>query len=322
MNTLRDELEKRLFLTSPGIETFLIFQQGFELPEFCAFVTHEDDEAWASLQQELLEPTLAVAANNKMGLMLDVLTWRAHGDFLQKIGRHTSDIESVNARAVRQTHALIDRWRCSNSIDTDDFPVIVTGDIGPRGDGYMAESASANSISARDYHQHQVDALAAANTDVLCALTMTTATETIGIVQAASRAQLSIVVSPTVETDGRLPDGTPIGRFIEKVDNATNGNPLFYMVNCAHPDHLVPSLQAAREQDASWLSRFKGFRANASNKSHEELDNSDTLDRGNVPQLAEKVATMATDFDLRVVGGCCGTDHEHLSEIAKRLVCK
>ena len=309
-------LQERVYLAGAGTETYLIFQQGFELPEFCAFLVHENEEAWKTLAQNLIEPILQTAANHGYGVLLDALVWRAHRDFLGKVGHRADELEKINARAVRLTREVVDRWRQEHGHDAISLPALIVGDIGPRGDGYQVQDADVTSDAARKYHTDQIQALAAADVDLICALTMTTVAESIGIVQASSACGLPVMVSPTVETDGRLPDGVSLGDFVDHVDDATDGAPLIYMVNCAHPNHLLPTLEAARTEDATWLSRFRGFRANASTRSHEELDNSTELDRGNVPTLARQMSQMRSEYDLQVIGGCCGTDHEHLQAMA------
>ncbi|MBI5088351.1 MAG: homocysteine S-methyltransferase family protein, partial [Actinobacteria bacterium] len=106
------------------------------------------------------------------------------------------------------------------------------------------------------------------------------------------------------------------GDAIEEVDAATDATPAYFMINCAHPTHFMPSLDA----DASWLARVRGVRANASRLSHQELDSADELDRGDAADLAELYRALGATFDLRVVGGCCGTDHEHVAAIAEAVV--
>jgi homocysteine S-methyltransferase len=151
---------------------------------------------------------------------------------------------------------------------------------------------------------------------VLVGTTMTSIAESIGLVRAASETGLPVIVSPTVETDGRLPDASPPGDFVRRVDDATGGAPLFYMVNCAHPTHVRPTLERAAGEGAGWLGRFAGFRANASARSHAELDESPELDRGDPEALAGELADLKRRFGLRVGGGCCGTDAEHIAAIA------
>jgi S-methylmethionine-dependent homocysteine/selenocysteine methylase len=248
--------------------------------------------------------------------MLDALVWRAQPDFLEKLGRAPDRLGPINAEAISRTREAVARWRRANGHDEQSLPVLIAADVGPRGDGYRVEDTAVTAAAARAYHRPQIHAVADAGADLVCALTMTGLQESIGIVEAAKDRGLPVIVSPTVETDGRLPDRSELGPFIRKVDAATDAAPLFYMVNCAHPTHLLPTLEAARAADEPWLGRFRGFRANASKKSHEELDESPELDRGDVGELARAVAQMRETYGLRVVGGCCGTDHEHLTAIA------
>ena len=314
MDTTISELFKaHTFITNAGTETYLAFQQKFELPEFCGFLVHEDESAWAELEKNYLAPILKTAADNNRGLLLDALVWRAQPDFISKLGRTVTELGPINKRAVAITRTAVDRWRADNAYNRDNFPVLITADIGPRGDAYQVEDPSFSSHAAYEYHRPQLEALAGAGVDLVCALTMTTVAESVGVAQAAEAFGLPVIVSPTVETDGKLPDGTPLGLFIEQVDCATNLAPLFYMVNCAHPNHLLPTLEAARQNRDGWLSRFRGFRANASVKSHEELDNSPELDRGDVVELGQQMKDMQERYKLSVIGGCCGTDHEHLA---------
>jgi len=305
-------LSERTFLTFAGDETYLLYIQGFPLREFCAFEVFDDAQAWRRMQDELLRPIADAAAANGMGLLAGCLVWRASADYLARLGGR--DLTAVNRQAVERTRAFLDEWRTSGEAARA-TPVIVTGDIGPRGDGY-AVSGPVSVGAAYDYHAPQIEVLARAGVDLLLPLTMTNLPETVGIVRAAARAGLPVLVSPTIEPDGRLPDGTPLGDFIAAVDQQTSGTPVGYMVNCVHPSHLGPVLAAAADAGAPWLARFRGTRANASTKTHAELDNSTALDRGDPAALARGVADLQRDYQLTIVGGCCGTDADHLARIA------
>ena len=305
-------LSERTFLTFAGDETYLLYIQGFPLREFCAFEVFDDAQAWRRMQDELLRPIADAAAANGMGLLAGCLVWRASADYLARLGGR--DLAAVNRNAVERTRAFIDEWR-NGSEAARATPVIITGDIGPRGDGY-AVSGPVSVGAAYDYHAAQVEVLARAGVDVLLPLTMTSLPETVGIVRAAARAGLPVLVSPTIEPDGRLADGTPLGELVGAVDQETSGTPIGYMVNCVHPSHLGPVLAAAAHAGAPWLARFRGMRANASTKTHAELDNSTELDRGDPAALARGVGELQRDYRLTIVGGCCGTDAEHLACIA------
>jgi S-methylmethionine-dependent homocysteine/selenocysteine methylase len=170
-----------------------------------------------------------------------------------------------------------------------------------------------SAAEAANYHALQARAFAEAGAAMITAVTMTYVEEAIGVTRAAAEAGLPVVISFTVETDGRLPSGQPLGEAIVAVDAATGSEPVYYMVNCAHPSHFDHILSGGTD----WLQRVKAIRANASRMSHEELDNAEELDRGDPAELARDYLALRRLLpDLRVVGGCCGTDHEHISAIS------
>jgi S-methylmethionine-dependent homocysteine/selenocysteine methylase len=168
---------------------------------------------------------------------------------------------------------------------------------------------------AAAYHGLQARAFAEAGAQMVSAITMTYAEEAVGVARAAAAVGLPAVISFTVETDGRLPSGQAIGDAIAQVDDASRVAPAYYMVNCAHPTHFAKELEAG----APWLARVHGIRANASRLSHAELDEATDLDRGDIAELATLYASIGSVIDLCVVGGCCGTDHEHVASIAGAL---
>ena len=309
-------LTERRFMTGGGTETYLAFHQQFPMREFCAFEIFEDEAALAEMESAYLYPLISAVDAHGHGLLLDALVWRAHPDYVVALGYGPADLRRLNELAVSRTHAAVEVWREREGRPSGDFPILVAADIGPRGDGYRVDTAP-SVADAFDYHRAQLRVLAGTKTDVVCAWTMTNASEAIGITQAAREWELPVIVSATVETDGHLPDGSTLGEFIHRVDDATDGLPVFYMVNCAHPTHLADTLETARRRGEDWLQRFKGLRANCSKKSHEELDNSTELDRGNPQELADQLAVLQEAYELQVLGGCCGTDVEHIAEIAR-----
>jgi S-methylmethionine-dependent homocysteine/selenocysteine methylase len=195
-------------------------------------------------------------------------------------------------------------------------PVVVSGCIGPRGDGYDP-GAIMTVEEAEAYHGRQAQALASAGPDLLSAITMTNVNEATGIARAARSVGLPVVISFTVETDGRLPTGDTLAAAIGAVDAATNSYPAYYMINCAHPTHFADAIDA----DAAWAKRIGGVRANASRCSHAELDAMTELDAGDPDELAELYRTLRDRLPgLNVLGGCCGTDIRHIVAIAESCV--
>ena len=296
------QLDGHLFLTDGGIETSLIFHQGLDLPEFAAFILLDDDEGVDQLRR-YYEPYLALAKESGVGFVLETPTWRASPGWAARLGVSAEQLDALNRRAI----SLMEELREG----AGDAPVVISGCVGPEGDGYRpAELLSEE--AARDYHSTQIGTFADTAADMVTAITMTYANEAIGVAQAARDAGLPAVISFTLETDGRLPNGQGLGEAIEEVDEATGGAPSYYMINCAHPTHFEDVLAT----DAPWRDRIRGLRANASTMSHDELDEAEELDDGDPADLGVRYAALRSRLpNLNVLGGCCGTDHRHVAAI-------
>jgi S-methylmethionine-dependent homocysteine/selenocysteine methylase len=293
------------FLTDGGLETTLIFQQGVELPEFAAFVLLETDEGQERLRH-YFSTYAAIAQRQGAGFVLESVTWRANPDWGRRLGYSDEALAEVNRAAVQ---LLVDLRAAQ---ETARSPMVVSGCIGPRGDGYVP-SALMDEAEAERYHAWQIGVFAETDADMVCALTMNYAAEAIGVARAAARAGMPVAISFTAETDGRLPTGQTLREAIERVDGATDGAPAYYMVNCAHPTHL----RGAFDDGGPWLERVRGFRGNGSAKSHAELNESTELDADDPVALARLHSPIFRDLkNLRVVGGCCGTNDRHVAHIA------
>ena len=291
------------FITDGGMETTLIFRDGLELPEFASFVLL-DDPAGTEALLSYYEPYLEIARERGVAILLDAPTWRASRDWGRRLGYSPEALADVSRRAV----ALLESLRESTGGEPE---IVISGCIGPRGDAYRAD-ATMTAEEAERYHSEQAETLAGTSADLVSALTLTYANEAVGIARAVGRTGLPVAISFTVETDGRLPSGQTLGEAIEQVDAETGRAVAYFMVNCAHPSHLSPALEAA-----PWVDRVRGLRANASTKSHAELDEAEELDEGDPAELASAYRELRTRLpNLNVVGGCCGTDHRHVDAIS------
>lgn len=303
------QLNAPICLTDGGLETTLVFTDGFELPDFAAFGLLADPVGRAALTR-YYDAYATIAVRERVGIVLETPTWRANPDWAARQGYTIEDLDFVNTDAV---DLLLDQRARHESPET---PVVISGCIGPRGDGYQV-GATMTPDEARSYHAVQVRSFAAAPTDLVTATTMTYAEEATGIAKAAQAAGLPVVISFTVETDGRLPTGQPLGDAIQTVDTATGGYPTYYMVNCAHPTHFQHLFAGTPD----WTERLGGIRANASALSHTELDEAETLDSGDPVDLAERYKELRQVLPtLRVLGGCCGTDHRHIDAISRHCI--
>ena len=290
------------FLTDGGIETTLIFLEGMELPDFAAFHLLKRKEGVEALRR-YFRTYAALAQRHGTGLVLESPTWRASADWGAKLGYGAKEIVEANRGAI----ALMEEVRAEVR-----GKAVISGCIGPRGDGYQpGKRMSAREAEA--YHATQVRAFEDSAADMVAAITMNYPEEAIGIANAAKEAGMPVAVSFTVETDGRLPAGMTLGAAIERVETFTSAYPAYYMINCAHPAHFEAVLGAGE----AWAKRIRGLRANASRKSHAELNDSTELDIGDPAELAREHAALKRRLpQLNVLGGCCGTDHRHVDQIA------
>jgi S-methylmethionine-dependent homocysteine/selenocysteine methylase len=282
------------------METVLIFDYGLELPDFASFVLLDQPAGVQALRSYYVR-FLDIARERAAGIVLDTPTWRANADWGERLGYSPEALADVNRRGV----ALLEELRR----DAKGMQLVISGCIGPRGDGYQVGDAM-TSDEAESYHQPQVETFAGTTADLVSALTLTYVDEAVGIVRAAEKAGIPSVVSFTLETDGRLPSGQALNEAVAEVDAETGAAAAYFMVNCAHPTHFEHVLADGG------LERVRGLRANASSKSRAELDEAEELDQGDPHELAEQYRSLRRAWpNLTVVGGCCGTDHRHVDEI-------
>jgi homocysteine S-methyltransferase len=294
----------RVFLTDGGLETTLVFHHGIDLPAFASFPLLDTDDGRAALRDYFL-PYLEAARTQRAGFVLDTATWRANPDWGRELGYDAAALDRVNRDAVAFALALREE-----AGDTP-APIVVNGVVGPRGDGYVADTLM-SPTEALAYHAPQVAAFAAAGAEMVSAVTMTYAEEAVGIANAAAAAGLPVAISFTVETDGRLPSGQALRDAIEQVDAETLGYPAYHMINCAHPSHFADVLA----EGGAWRGRIAGIRANASALSHAELDAAEELDEGDPLALGGDYAALRPHLTaVTVLGGCCGTDARHIAAV-------
>lgn len=301
------QLSGGLFLTDGGVETDLIFNHGIEVREFASFTLLATPEGRAALTR-YFEGFLDLAKERNAGFILDSATWKAHAHWAESLGMDTAELRAANEESIRFIADLRARYSANAK------PIVLSAVVGPRGDAYRPKSRISME-AAEDYFSEQLGWLAATDADMVAAVTFNQAGEAAGLARAARTVGMPAVISFTVETNGALPTGQALADAIAQVDDATNNFPAYYMINCAHPDHFTGVLQ-----DAPWARRIRGVRANASRRSHAELDAAAELDAGDPQELAGQYRQLARRMPwLNVFGGCCGTDLRHVNEIARGL---
>jgi S-methylmethionine-dependent homocysteine/selenocysteine methylase len=311
MSRYRENLPQQadnLFLTDGGLETTLIYHEHIDLPFFAAFELLNSSSG-VDVLRRYFATYAELAQRRGVGIVLETPTWRGNKDWGAKLGHGTDSLAEMNWQAVGLVSETRDLW------ESQQTPVVISGNIGPRGDGYRAD-ARMSVVEAAEYHSDQIRTFAQTEADMVAAVTMTYIEEAAGIALAARDAGMPLALSFTVETDGRLPSGETLAAAVEWVDACSHHYPAYYMINCAHPTHFMSALA---ELGAA-TDRIRGLRANASRLSHAELDVSTELDAGNPQSLAEEYRAIRQLLpQLRVVGGCCGTDQRHVEAICQAL---
>ncbi len=301
------QLSGDIFLTDAGVETDLIFNHGIEIRKFAAHTLLPTPEGRAALAR-YFEGFLRLAKEMDTGFILDSVTWKAHAHWASSLHASRAELRAANEDSLRFIADLRERFGGNAK------PIVLNAVMGPRGDAYRPEAEIAME-AAEEYFTEQLGWIAATEADMVTALTFNQAGEAAGLARAARAAGLPAVVSFTVETNGALPTGQMLSDAIKQVDDATEGYPSYFMINCAHPDHFAGVLQ-----DAPWARRIRGVRANASRRSHAELDSAPELDPGDPHELAGQYRELADLMPwLNVFGGCCGSDVRHVTEIARAL---
>lgn len=300
------QLSSGLFISDGGIETTLIFHEGWDLPDFAAFDLLKHKAGYQALQK-YFRTYASIAREYQLGLILESATWRANPDWGTKLGYNQAALAQMNRKAIALLHEIRQEYA------TETSRMVISGCIGPRGDGYVP-SAVMTISEAEAYHRPQIETFRDADADLVTAITMNYVEEAIGITCAAQSVGMPVVISFTVENDGKLPTGQTLQDAIQQVDAATGNAPAYYMINCAHPTHFADLLTESK----AWVSRIRGIRANASTKSHAELNEAVDLDEGNPLELANQYREMINKLPhLNILGGCCGTDDRHITAICQ-----
>lgn len=304
VSKLLPQLSGQMFITDGGVETHLIFNLGHDVEHFAVFQLN-DDEAGRQAMRDYYRPYITIAKSAGQGYLFDTNTWRANADWGALVGYDAEHLRAVNITAVTFCREM------AQEFEAEGVPTLVSGAIGPRRDAWQFD-AQMSVFEAENYHAAQITAFADAGADFVTAYTLTNTPEAIGIANQAKAQGVDCVLSFTLEVDGNLPGGKPLSQAIAEVDRATGNYPAYYMINCVHPVHFATTIRHA----GAWVDRIGGLRVNASMKSHAELDESETLDIGDFNDLAQRFnRLMPLMPNLRVLGGCCGTDHRHIGTI-------
>lgn len=300
--------EGHFWLTEPGLETEIMYRDGFELPEFSMQPLLDQPNAIEAVRRVMTE-TLEVAAAHGLGAMLQAFDYRASPDWGAKLGFSAEELD----KRTKDGLALLRGW-AAPYLDRLAGLYILSA-IGPRGDAYGTGGAI-TADEAEAYHATQLATIKESVADGAMAMTFNNIPEAVGLSRAAKTLDVPLAISLTLTTEGVLRSGPALGEAIEAIDaEAGDARPVFYMVNCAHPSEYEASLE-----DAPWLKRIRGFRPNAVAMDQVALCKLGHIEDGDPVELGQQLAAQARRYPwMDIWGGCCGTGAPHLNEIARTV---
>ena len=298
------QLTAPLTVTDGGLETTLVFHARDRPARLRRLPAARHRARAAPRSPPTTSPTSTSAVRLGTRFVVDTPTWRANLDWGARLG-YDADPARRRQPARRRVRPRARHQRARRSAEH-----VVNGVRRPTRRRLRGRRRPCRPSEAAAYHGLQARAFAEAGAAMMTAVTMTYADEAIGVVRAAGSVGLPVVISFTVETDG----APAVGRAARRRDRPRRRRHR-RDARLLHGQLRPPdALRRALDTGAAWLRRVKAIRANASRCSHAELDDATELDRGDVADLAALVRAAAPILpDLRVVGGCCGTDHEHVS---------
>ena len=295
------------YLTEGGIETEIMYKWGFDLPEFAMFPLLERADS-AKTIREMYRRYLDVVASHGHAALIGGFDYRASPDWGAKLGYSREGLREANLRSIAFMREVAMEY--AGEIGT----ALFAGYVGPRGDAYLG-GRRMTVPEAEDYHSVQIATLREADVDLVWAVTFNSPAEAIGVVTAARKHDMPVAVSFSLDSSHRLNSGVPLSEAIELVDAATDGYPEFFSLNCSHPYEFEPALDSG-----AWTRRIRSIRPNAAKMDKIALCKLGHLEEGDPVELGALMADVGRRYPhMDIWGGCCGTGHVHLGEIARHL---
>jgi len=297
-------------LTDGGIETRIMFETRIEMdPDIQVAALPGSPQGRAALR-EIHSGYIEAARSNSLPLILGTPTFRASPAFIERSGRPTEALGSLN----RDATDLMKEIRTESGYE----PVFIAGVIGPSGDAYLPEQALSREEAAK-YHRGQAEALVDAGADFLFAPTFPSVDEAEGACLAMASTGLPHVISYILGPDGDVLDGTPLADAIDRIDANPEARPLYHSLSCIHPVAAARAIVKFKLAAGDAAGRLVEFKANGSPLRTDELIQLNHPETDAPDTFAEEMIDLFDPQGLRVLGGCCGTRETHMAALGRLL---
>jgi S-methylmethionine-dependent homocysteine/selenocysteine methylase len=247
------QLGASVFLTGGDIERCLTLQGAVDLPVLAAFELLKHSSGRSALSK-YFERYAELAHSHAMGLVLDAPTARANADWGAILGYDTNQLATARAAALDLLLQVRSRW------ETPDTPIVVSGSVGPRTDGYNP-ALRMSTYEAAHYHAPAIEFFARNAADQACAFGMSYVEEASGIALVAAAHGLPLAISLKPGPSGRLLSGDTVSDAIARIDRETLLAPAYYLVECTRASQLAEILSNSTEASRK---RIRGVRFNTS----------------------------------------------------------
>lgn len=282
-------------------------ETGYHLDPDIANAGMVYDENGAAILASIYREYIETAKPFDLPIVILTPTWRASGERLERAGFLGKDVN-------RDCFEFLARVRDGYGMYAE--KILVGGILSCRGDAYNTADAL-DADEAQAYHAYQVGRLASAGVDFLLASTIPASKEAAGMAAVMAECGLPYIISFIIRPSGKLLDGTPLVEAIAEIDVSVSPQPTAYMLNCVHPANARRTIAAGPNNSAQLKSRLIGLQGNASRMSPEELDGRVELDADPPERWARAMLSLHDDFDMRILGGCCGTDNRHIARLVE-----
>jgi S-methylmethionine-dependent homocysteine/selenocysteine methylase len=288
MKSLSDRLRKDPILLLDGAMGTELFRRGVKtrLPSWSAQALIENPKIVREVHEDYLHAGAEIITSN---------TFRTTSRALRKA--------NLGHRAKELTHLAVILAKEARS-NCGDKPAWIAGSVAPLEDCYEP-GLSPDSETAFREHGELIGWLVEAGVDLILIETMNTIQETIAAGRAAETSGLPIFISWTCASDGNILGGESVTEAVRSLEPY---KPSAFLVNCTPAKDIGPALRKMHEAAKVPIGAYANIGKPEPIYGWEFTDELD-------PSAYSREAEDWVREGARIVGGCCGTSPEHISEL-------